>query len=66
MESVGDGAAMRTPEIGHRDISFWWIWRNMGLDAALIIARATGRKYEPVSDERMDELLDYFTEVDDE
>ena len=54
-------------EIGNRNITFWWIWRNMGLESALKIAQATGRKARPVSDERMAEILDYFdsVEVDD-
>ena len=64
----GDGPSMITPEIGNRNISLWWIWRNMGLESALKIAQASGRKSEPVSDKRMAEILEYFdnVEVDNE
>ena len=51
------------PEIGHRNISLWWIWQNMGLEAMLNVAQATGRNYPPLSAEdrrRGLELADYF------
>ena len=54
------GEAMVTPEIETSDITFWWIWQNMGLESALILARASGRKFKPVSDERVAELLEFF------
>ena len=50
------------PEIGHRDISFWWIWQNSSLEMALFWA-SINREYPPLSAEdrrRGLELADYF------
>ena len=55
---------MVTPEIETGNISYWWIWQNMGLDAMLNIAQATGHKARAVSDERMEEVLNYFENVE--
>jgi len=55
---------MVVPEIGNRNISGWWIWRNLGLDCALDIL-AMSREYPPLTEDdtaRGLELADYFDE----